>query len=312
MAADSAAAGGAQNGTSASASPQWQPTGGIIGGAIRMSATAQADVDENVTHTAAADIIPDYPFTLSSWVNTTSSVAYRETFVYLGDQTTGAEYAQTSKEPNNAATNPNRGTAAARNTNFFGATGGLSLTDGAWHHVVGVYNSATSRTVYVDGQQAGTNTTNVPVPDTTRFSIGALMRNTPTDSYNGMLDDVGLWDESLTPVRIALAERPGPLLRRGARRPVDHAGRNGLQHPVGLRAVGPVRVAVRREPGRRATSAPPGRSAATPTSSSTPAATACAGCRNRGRRRWPSLRSAYWGADARPAERRRAATTGDS
>ena len=86
-AADSAAAGGAQNGTSGNAAPQWQPTGGIIGGALRMSATAQADVDENVTHTAAADIVPDYPFTLSSWVNTASSVAYRETFVYLGDQT---------------------------------------------------------------------------------------------------------------------------------------------------------------------------------------------------------------------------------
>ena len=202
-AADSAPAGGAQDGTSGNAAPQWQPAGGIIGGALRLSATAQADVDENVSHTAGADIVADYPFTLSSWVNTNSNVAYRETFVYLGDQTQGAEYVQTSKEPNNA-TSPSRGTAAARNTTFSGATGGPSLIDGNWHHVVGVFTSATSRTVYIDGQQAGVNTANVPVPDTTRFSIGALMRPAATDSFNGLLDDVGLWDESLTAVRIAL------------------------------------------------------------------------------------------------------------
>src|SRR4051812_47554016 len=40
---DSAAGGGAQDGTSGVASPQWQPLGGIIGGAVRLSPTSQTD-----------------------------------------------------------------------------------------------------------------------------------------------------------------------------------------------------------------------------------------------------------------------------
>jgi hypothetical protein len=203
-AADSAAAGGAQNGTSASAAPQWQPAGGIIGGGLRMTPTAQADVDENVTFTSATgNIVPSYPFTLGSWVNTTSSIGTRETFVYFGNQTQGAEYAQTSKDPNNTAT-PNGGVAAARNTTFFGAAGGPALNDGQWHHVVGVYNSATSRTLFVDGLSVATNTSSVLLPTLTRFSAGALMRPAATDSYTGLLDDVAVWDESLSPVRIGL------------------------------------------------------------------------------------------------------------
>ena len=207
-AADSAAAGGAQNGTSGNAAPQWQPAGGIIGGALRMTPTAQADVDENVSFTsgtgAANNIVPSYPFTLGSWVQTTSNSTLRETFIFFGNQTQGAEYAQTSKEPSNSATNPNRAVAAARNTTFIGAAGGPAVNDGQWHHVVGVYDSATSRTLYVDGQSVATSTTSVLLPNLTRFSAGALMRSTPTDSFTGLLDDVAVWDESLSPVRVGL------------------------------------------------------------------------------------------------------------
>lgn len=204
---DSASAGGAQNGTSAAATPQWQPAGGILGGAIRFSPTAQADVDENITFTAgtgaANNIVTAYPLTVSSWVRTTSTSNLRETFVYLGDQTAGDKYFQTSKDPSNANP-PSRAVAAIRNTTFVGAAGGSAINDGEWHHVVGVYTSPTSRTLYVDGRQVAASTTSVAFPNTTRFSLGALMRNTPTDSFAGLLDDAGLWDEALSPVRVAL------------------------------------------------------------------------------------------------------------
>jgi hypothetical protein len=205
VAADSAAAGGAQPGTSGSAAPQWQPAGGIIGGALRMTPTAQADVDENVTFTSASgNIVPSYPFTLGSWVLTTSNSTLRETFVYFGNQTQGAEYAQTSKEPSNSAANPNRAVAAARNTTFVGAAGGALINDGQWHHVVGVYASDSDRTLYVDGQSVATSVSSVSLPTLTRFSAGALMRPAATDSFAGLLDDVAVWDESLSPVRVGL------------------------------------------------------------------------------------------------------------
>lgn len=208
-AADSASAGGEQHGTSASAAPQWQPAGGILGGALRFTPTGQTDVNEAVTHTSTTNLIASsYPFTIATWVRTSASVSYREGFTFLGNQATGSQYAQTSKDPNNASP-PSRAAAAARNTNFFAATGGPALSDNAWHHVVGVYTSATSRAVYVDGILGNTNATNVAAFPTTRFAIGALMRDSPTDSFNGLLDDVGLWDEALTPARVALVNGLG-------------------------------------------------------------------------------------------------------
>jgi len=198
--ADAAIGDGAQDGTSAAASPQWLPGAGIIGGGLRFGATAQTDVDENVSFTTTSELLADYPVSFSSWIRTTSNSTLRQTFVYFGDQSVGSEYLQTSLDPSPG----NTGSAAARNTTFVHAVGGPQINDGLWHHVVGAYASATSRTLYVDGVQVATNATSVNFPDTTRLSLGALMRSSPTDAYNGDMDDVGLWNETLTPKRIAL------------------------------------------------------------------------------------------------------------
>src|SRR4030095_2140330 len=54
VANDAATADGAQNATSASAAPDWQVGGGILGGAVRFSPTAQADVDEAFIYNTAS------------------------------------------------------------------------------------------------------------------------------------------------------------------------------------------------------------------------------------------------------------------
>ena len=59
-----------------------------------------------------------------------------------------------------------------------------------------------------------TNTTSVPfVPNNKRFSLGALMRDVPTQSFPGYLDDVGLWNTALTKEHIAIIHALGRYSR---------------------------------------------------------------------------------------------------
>jgi hypothetical protein len=237
---DSAATGGAQNGTSAAASPQWQPTGGVIGGALRFTAASASDVGSNVSFTAAS-AIATYPLTMADWVRTSTSTTGRQTLAYLGAQTTGDQYVQTSIDPSNSTT-PNRAVSAARNTTFTGTSGGPILTDGTWHHVAAVYASATNRVLYVDGVQVAASTATVNQPGATRLSIGALMRTTPTDALlSADLDDLGLWDEALTPQRIALLNGLGRFAAVGLIDPAVDAVQGVYAAQAGQASAGPLR-----------------------------------------------------------------------
>jgi hypothetical protein len=89
---------------------------------------------------------------------------------------------------------------SAQNTtaNYANATTALTTTD--WFLVTAVYTSATSRTIYVNGMQVGTNTTNV-VYDTNvtkRINIGRLADSTPTNYFAGCVDDVRFYTTALT------------------------------------------------------------------------------------------------------------------
>ena len=206
-AADSATAiGGSQSASTGNAAPQWLPTGGIIGGALRLSSAAQTTVTEAFSYDSPTILVTNFPLTISVWVKASGGSTWARDAVFLGEPAAFDRYFQVGL--NIAA--PNGGNAGARSS----ATGGLiaansptnlPVADDTWHHLAGVFSAANGRILYLDGVAVATNTTSVAfATNNTRFSIGALMRSTPTDAYYGMLDDVGLWSAGLSPERIAL------------------------------------------------------------------------------------------------------------
>src|SRR5262245_45124392 len=63
MANDSSTFGGFQSATATVGASNWQPAGGILGGALLLTPTAQADVDEALSYTSATPILNNLPLT---------------------------------------------------------------------------------------------------------------------------------------------------------------------------------------------------------------------------------------------------------
>ncbi|WP_225035757.1 BspA family leucine-rich repeat surface protein [Winogradskyella sp. SM1960] len=93
------------------------------------------------------------------------------------------------------------------NTISFRANGsGLSangITADRWYHIAVTFNG-TTYTLYIDGVQR--NSINGPSPAANTFNmlLGAMSRpgNTPTNYYNGWLDEIRLWNTTLTTTQI--------------------------------------------------------------------------------------------------------------
>ena len=205
-AADSATAtGGNQAAITSNSVPQWVPTGGILGGALMLHAATQTSVNEAFFYDSPTVLVTNFPLSMSAWVQASDGSTWARSCAFLGEPAAFDRYFQVSVSIGTT----NGGTASARSSASNGAQAAnstnVAVADNTWHHLVGVFIATNSRILYLDGVAVATNT--VPVAfatNNTRFSIGALMRSTPTDAFYGMLDDVGLWRTALTPERIAL------------------------------------------------------------------------------------------------------------
>lgn len=83
------------------------------------------------------------------------------------------------------------------------------VTDGVWHHGVVTF-SGTSCTFYVDGQYDGTKTISPVGSYSTNFQIG--LTNGYTDYFNGLIDQVRVFNYARTPAQIAWDyNRGGPV-----------------------------------------------------------------------------------------------------
>lgn len=65
--------------------------------------------------------------------------------------------------------------------------------------------SNTSRSVYINGANKGTNATNVPDPTSDFITIGALRRSTVSSYFNGSIAEVYMLDVNMTDAQHALA-----------------------------------------------------------------------------------------------------------
>lgn len=140
-------------------------------------------------------VVTDYPFTVSAWVKMTAIGA------------TGTIFALSDKD----TTNPN-GVYQARlgvisnGLAFLSAGDGVgstttsvgTLSAGTWYSVIGVWTSATDRTIYADGSSANGTTSRVlsGLDDTT---LGRTRYNDTSFSQplNGRIAQVAVWNTAL-------------------------------------------------------------------------------------------------------------------
>lgn len=74
-----------------------------------------------------------------------------------------------------------------------------AYTANIWQHACGVYTSATSRTAYLNGGGATTNTLDVTPPSVDRIHIGAVRNvSAPSNFFIGRLAEIGIWNAALT------------------------------------------------------------------------------------------------------------------
>lgn len=165
------------------------------------------------------------PFTISLWVRSqkTGSVAALAigTNGSSGTDSSGQPYRHTGFFVRSNSSEGNFAGIYARGAGNNSLVHSKAVTDGNWHHVVGIFGG-TYRTIYVDGvtQSNWTSTVNIPItsPEPMRFlTVGAFWRNVNggefVDDMLGNIDDVQVYTGTLSAPEIAyLYAHPGKTI----------------------------------------------------------------------------------------------------
>jgi hypothetical protein len=98
-----------------------------------------------------------------------------------------------------------------------GATTTAAAALNLWHHMCGVWASATSRSAYLNGGNKATNATNLTPTGMNQTIIGGMLTGTGNREWVGQLDHVAVWNVALTDAEIAaLATGISPLQVRSS------------------------------------------------------------------------------------------------
>jgi len=140
-------------------------------------------------------LITAYPFTISAWAMLTG--------------TRGIVFGLYDKDVSNKAYhlyfNPTSDTIAlvARNTTGY-LINTTTLPKGNLHHIVGIYKNATWRELYVDNVLIGNDSVSVDfISNLDKWCIGQACDSSPSDSFTGYIDEVRVYNSTLTSSQIA-------------------------------------------------------------------------------------------------------------
>ncbi|GAA5481418.1 LamG-like jellyroll fold domain-containing protein [Haloferula sargassicola] len=193
---------------------------GIAGNAYQFGgATAtQDDIVDMGTASFFAAIAASGKLSIAAWVNTTDTTGNRNTVVFAGDDTSsisftdfGVAAGQAGHEGEVTARNrPNLPGAGAQQGGIYST--GVTVNDGNWHHLAITVDLSTALlSLYVDGVLANTQTMGTAdFPTFNNFEIGRLGRSSPVDPFQGLIDDVQVYDQALTEEQVGyLHDHPG-------------------------------------------------------------------------------------------------------
>ena len=135
-----------------------------------------------------------YPFTFAAWINT-DTIAGTDAIIQIGNSATTTTYY--GIQLLNWAPS-----IVARNTTAYTATSAHVISPWTWYHVVGVFTSATSRTLYVNGVQEGTNATSTTFVNTNQQVRVGRYVGASTNYFDGYIDDTRIYNKALTAAEI--------------------------------------------------------------------------------------------------------------
>ena len=166
--------------------PVWS-IAGIRDGALEFDGT-----DDYIEVPHADTLSFSSQLTISAWINNTSPSSF-DAFRILSKETPGAS-------DNYWLAMQGQSLWFGVGGNFF--SGSATLSDNTWHHVAAVFDDTGNDVrLYVDGASAGQYPTGASlIPNTSPLRIGGNWEN---KYWQGLLDDVRLYDEALSAADIA-------------------------------------------------------------------------------------------------------------
>ncbi|MEK6889993.1 MAG: LamG domain-containing protein [Nanoarchaeota archaeon] len=164
--------------------------GGTNGNALSLNGASFITINSNPV--SAFSTINSY--TLSAWIKTTNGNA--QTRIYSQQASGGSPYYILGLKNNKIWCPSSVSAAETLNTDY-----GLGLNDGNWHFVACVRSSNSRFYWYVDDQLVGdvpiaTQYTGTPFSAGSGIYIGTY--NTASENYNGLVDDVRVYNRPLT------------------------------------------------------------------------------------------------------------------
>ncbi len=193
---------------------------GIAGNAYQLDGLiGQADIVDMGNAQFLTDVLATKALTYTAWIKSTDVSSGRNVAISASNSTLANSYVDFGI--NGAA--PHLGALYGRfrpdgNANIVDifsdtAPSTVLVNNDTWHHIaLSVDLPTTSLKLYVDGVLTAENNA-IPLavfPVFNNFEIGRLGRQVPTDGYQGLIDDVQVYNEALAPARIAaLFAMPG-------------------------------------------------------------------------------------------------------
>jgi hypothetical protein len=185
--------------------------GTLVGGATRVDSSGLAYSTDGVNDYGAIPFVVfpgAYPFAISLWFNVPNITANFYLFSISDINSTNAFFAvaavgSLSGDPIIAQAGDSGGSSFAQSSS------GLSAN--TWHHALAVFTSASSRSVYIDGANGGTETTtrSPNLASLDNIAVGALRRSSVIYAQ-ALVDDILIFDRVPTAQeRIDLASQRG-------------------------------------------------------------------------------------------------------
>lgn len=174
--------------------PKWQPNGGKVGGALLLD--GQLDF-VHIANEQSFDFTDE--MTVAAWVKVNSVDKWWQAIVTKGDSAWRFHHYEQSGRVAFHAT----GLSTPNMRQHGGPAGDADVADGQWHHVAAVYGGGKS-CIYIDGR-----------PDNEIDMSGSIATNNEPvcigensqargRAFNGMIDDVRIFDYALSPAEISM------------------------------------------------------------------------------------------------------------
>ena len=144
----------------------------------------------------ATTLLDQYPITMMAWVKTTSNAG--QTVIYQGNPNSGVSGNSLSIRSGKATLEAWIYNGSTTKENIADVN---SINDDIWHHIACVFTSPTERHLYVDGILIGTDNDPLDIitaQNLSRLSVGNREDSSPSDWFEGQLDEVRLYAAALS------------------------------------------------------------------------------------------------------------------